>query len=81
MEIKNHVTCVVLEKLAILKEREGYTKELRIIDWNGFGPRLDLREWKPDGKCGKGITLTDEEGRLLRDALVRHYELQKTETR
>ncbi len=80
MDLRNHVTCVVIKKLAVLREHGGNTRELRIVDWNGFGPKLDLHEWKADGKCGKGITLTYEEGKLLRDALVRHYELQEMET-
>jgi len=70
---KTAVTCKVVKKLAVLREHNGFTKELRIVDWNGFGPRLDLREWMPDGKCGKGITMTEDEGRKLYSALEAYF--------
>ena len=74
---KNGITYKVLKKLAVLKGRGGYTKELRIVDWKGFGPRLDLREWMPDGKCSKGITLSDDEGRQLYGALSVYFNEKK----
>ena len=59
--------------LAVLRERNGYTKELRLVSWNNAEPKLDLREWMPDGKCGKGMTLTNEEARMLMGALEEFF--------
>ena len=70
----NNITCKVIEKLAVIKGLRGYTKELRIVDWNGFGPRLDLREWMPGGK---GTTLSDDEDRQLYGALSVYFNEKK----
>ena len=41
---------------------KGWTKELRLISWNGRPARFDLREWAPgDEKMGKGVTLSEDE--------------------
>ncbi|NLY72775.1 MAG: hypothetical protein GX079_03695 [Tissierellia bacterium] len=48
----------------------GWTKELKLISWNDREAKYDLRDWAPDGeKMGKGITLSEEELRNLRDLL------------
>ena len=45
-------------------------KELNIISWNGKEAKYDLREWSPDHeKMGKGVTLTNDELKSLRDLL------------
>jgi hypothetical protein len=61
----------VTETIAVLSESsKGWTKELRLISWNGREPKYDIREWSPDGsKMGKGITLSDEEVAVLKKAL------------
>lgn len=49
---------------------KGWTKELNRVSWNGREAKLDLREWDPEhAKMGKGVTLTDEEARKLKDLL------------
>lgn len=54
----------------ISTSNKGWTKELNLVSWNGREPKLDLREWAPDhSKMGKGITLTDEEAKALKDLL------------
>jgi len=66
-ELKYDITnsCGVLSK-----SNRGWTKELNLICWNGREERLDLREWSPDhSRMGKGITLSKEEGKALRDIL------------
>ena len=60
--------------LGVLKEKDGYTKELRVVSWNNGDPKLDLHESRPDGRCGKGMTLTDDEGRLLLDGMMMYFE-------
>jgi len=63
----------VVERVAVLSESsKGWTKELNLISWNGREPKYDIREWSPDKeKMGKGVTLTDEEVVVLREALCR----------
>lgn len=54
---------------------KGYTKEANFISWNGNAAKLDIREWHPNHECcGKGITLTEDEGRNLYAALKAIYE-------
>ncbi|MED3201378.1 YdbC family protein [Bacillus toyonensis] len=49
---------------------KGWTKELNLISWNGKEPKYDLRDWAPEHeKMGKGITLTVEELKALKDIL------------
>jgi hypothetical protein len=55
---------------AISQSQKGWNKELNLISWNGKEPKFDLRDWAPDHeKMGKGVTLTVEELRALRDLL------------
>ena len=61
----------VVETIAVLSESsKGWTKELNLISWNDREPKYDIREWSPDhSKMGKGITLSDEEVKILKKAL------------
>lgn len=65
------ITCEIVRPIAVLSENErGYTKEVNLVSWNGADPKYDIRNWHPDReKCGKGITLTEEEAHALMDAL------------
>jgi hypothetical protein len=52
------------------KSSKGWSKELNLISWNGREPKYDLRDWAPDhAKMGKGVTLSVEELKKLRDLL------------
>lgn len=54
----------------ISKQSSGWQKELNRISWNGGEPKYDLRDWSPDHKkMGKGITLTEEELRTLKEII------------
>lgn len=54
----------------IAESARGWRKEVNLVSWNDKDPKYDLREWSPDyEKMGKGITLTVEELRKLRDIL------------
>ena len=70
------ITSTITKPLAVLGENgKGYTKEANFISWNGNAAKLDIREWHPNHeRCGKGITLTEEEGRNLYAALKAIYE-------
>lgn len=62
----------IVEKIAVLSESsKGWRKELNLISWNDRDPKYDIREWSPDGdKMGKGVTLTDEEVAILKEASI-----------
>lgn len=61
----------IKETLGVISESsKGWTKELNLISWNGREPKYDLRDWAPEHeKMGKGITLSKEELKELRDML------------
>ena len=45
-------------------------EEGEVVSWNKADPKYDIRNWHPGReKCGKGITLTEEETHALMDAL------------
>lgn len=60
----------VVERIAILSENGKWTKELNKVSWNGRAPKYDLRDWDhDDDRIGKGITLSDEEIKNLKEVL------------
>jgi hypothetical protein len=60
----------ITERIAILSEKGGWTKELNKVSWNERPAKFDLRDWNHDaGKIGKGATLTDEEIQNLKQVL------------
>lgn len=61
----------IVEEIGQISESsKGWTKELNLISWNARSPKYDIREWAPGHeKMGKGITLTGEELKKLRDLL------------
>ncbi len=61
----------IIEELGVLSESSsGWTKELNLISWNGRPPKFDIRDWSPNHeKMGKGITLSNEDIKSLREIL------------
>mgnify|MGYP001363868195 FL=1 len=61
----------IIQKVGVLSRSEkGWAKELNLISWNDREPKYDIREWAPDGQTmSKGITLSREELKVLRDIL------------
>ena len=54
---------------------ESMAKEANFVSWNGNDAKLDIRIWYPGHeRCGKGVTLTEDEGRNLYEALKEIYE-------
>lgn len=55
---------------------ENSKKELRIVAWNGNPAKVDLRDWYTDKdgneKCGKGVSLTNEEAKELVNLLTEY---------
>ena len=66
-EIKFEIT----KTIGIISESpKGWTKELNLVSWNDKEPKYDLREWNPDhDRMGKGITLTEEEMKKIKELL------------
>lgn len=63
-DIKKHV--------GIVSENGSMTTELNLISYSGAEPKYDLRKWRSiegEKKMQKGITMTCEELRALRDLL------------
>lgn len=60
----------ITERLLVLsKTDKGWTKELNRVSFNGAEPKFDIRMWNEDHtKMGKGITLTNEEFKVILDA-------------
>ena len=53
-----------------IRSSTGWTKELNLISWNNREAKYDLRDWAPDhAKMGKGITLSIDELRQLKNLL------------
>jgi len=61
----------VVERIAILSENsKGWSKELNKVSWNDREATYDLRKWNnSDEKIGKGLTLSKEEIKNLREVL------------
>lgn len=61
----------IVKEIGILSEStKGWRKELNFISWNEKEPKYDLRDWAPNHeKMGKGVTLTADELRKLKDLL------------
>lgn len=59
--------------IGVLSESsKGWTKELNLVSWNDKEPKYDIREWDPEHeKMGKGVTLSVDEVRKLKELLDR----------
>ena len=57
----------ITKRIGVLSESaKGWTKELNMVSWNGRDAKFDIRDWSPDHeKMGKGVTLTQDEAKLL----------------
>lgn len=65
----------VVESIAVIKTTDkGWTRELNRVSYNGAAPKFDLRDWAPEhAKMGKGITMTEEDARALKEALDKYF--------
>lgn len=55
---------------ALSENNKGWSKELNLISWNDREPKYDIRDWAPEHeKMGKGVTLSSDELKKLRDLL------------
>jgi hypothetical protein len=63
----------IQEKIGTVSEgAKGWKRELNLISWNNREPKYDLRDWDENNeKMGKGITLSKDELRSLKELLNR----------
>ncbi|HEY5524238.1 MAG TPA: PC4/YdbC family ssDNA-binding protein [Clostridium sp.] len=61
----------IKETTGVLSESaKGWKKELNLISWNDKEAKYDIRDWGPEHKkMGKGITLSVEELKTLKELL------------
>ena len=61
----------ITKKIGVLsKSDKGWAKELNLISWNDREPKYDIREWSQEhDKMGKGVTLSKEELKALKQVL------------
>lgn len=61
----------IKETIGTLSESsKGWKKELNLISWNDKKPKYDLRDWDSEHKkMGKGVTLSVEELKKLKEIL------------
>ena len=69
--------------IATLSDKDNITKEFNLIKYKDLkNTILDISKWdnsNDDKQMLKGITLTDDEARKLKDALIEYYN-EKDET-
>ncbi len=65
----------IVENLGVLSENaKGWRKELNLVSWNERPAKYDLRDWNPDHtRMTKGITLTEEEAKVLSEILKEEF--------
>lgn len=67
----------IKKTIAVLSDKDDMTKEFNLVQYKDLkNPILDIRKWdntNNDKKMLKGITLTDDEARKLKDALNQYY--------
>ena len=71
----NDVTFKLMEHSGVLDERkDGWTKEVNIVAWNGGQGKIDIRDWDPDHeRMTRGITLFEDTAEKLARALSQRY--------
>lgn len=67
----------IVENIATLSDKDNISKEFNLIKYKDLKHNiLDIRKWdnnNNDKQMLKGITLTDDEARKLKDALNKYY--------
>lgn len=78
---KKELKFEILNELGVISESsKGWKKEFTRISWNGEEPKYDIRSWDPGHKkMGKGITLTEDELRILKELIEKELEILDNE--
>ena len=61
----------LVDKIGVISAgNNGWNTELNLISWNDREPVYDIRTWSGEHeKMGKGVTISVEEAKILRDML------------
>ena len=59
----------IIKHLSSLSQNKGWRQEVNLISWNDAPAKIDIRNWKPDGTPGKGVSLTPEEAKKAAEAI------------
>ena len=60
----------IVKQLAVLQEKDGYTKEVNLIKYGDLPVCLDIRKWnRNDNTMQKGITITKEEFKKFKEII------------
>lgn len=61
----------IVENLGVIgTSTKNWTKEINLVSWNGRKAKIDIRDWDENHeKMGKGIILSKEELKALKDIL------------
>lgn len=66
----------IINNIGVISTNNSWNKELNRISWQGMEPKYDIRDWSENHeKMGKGITLTEEELRMLKNIIDKEIEL------
>lgn len=66
----------IINGIGVLSDNNSWKKELNRISWNGNEPKYDIRDWSDNHeKMGKGITLTEDELRKLKEIIDEEIKL------
>lgn len=59
----------IIRNIGILSEsKNGWTKEVNMVSWNGGESKYDIRSWNADHtRMGKGVTLSADEFSRLKN--------------
>ena len=70
--MKSEFKYEIKKQLGVLStSRQGWTKEVNWISWNGRLAKIDIREWSPEhDNMSKGLSLTADEMDELVDIWV-----------
>lgn len=76
--VKNNDTTIefkMIEKVGILtRYQTGWNKELNVVEWDGYPPKFDIRDWNEEhDRMTRGITLHEAEVRKLYELLNERY--------
>ena len=65
------ITFDIVKEIGVLSEtNSGWRKEVNLISWNEREPVYDIRTWSDSkDKAGKGVTLTVEEIKKLKEII------------
>lgn len=75
MAENNKIEVKIEKELCILSEKNGYSKELNMVSWNGQPAKYDIRTWSEGHeKSYKGLTFTKEEAKRLYETLKKEFE-------